>query len=82
MASEKYQGWANPETWVVNLWLTNDEDTYYSAQLTKNRDELERLVRDIVDLRMCDEASLASDLAGWALQRVDWNEVFDALHEK
>ena len=24
---KKYNGWANYETWAVNLWLTNDEDT-------------------------------------------------------
>lgn len=24
----KYQGWANWETWVINLWLSNDKDTY------------------------------------------------------
>jgi hypothetical protein len=23
-----YNGWSNYETWVVNLWLGNDEDSY------------------------------------------------------
>lgn len=28
MVNEKYNGWANYETWCVNLWLTNDEKSY------------------------------------------------------
>ncbi len=27
-SESSYNGWTNYETWVVNLWLTNDEDTY------------------------------------------------------
>ena len=26
--SEKYNGWFNRETYLVNLWLTNDENIY------------------------------------------------------
>jgi len=25
---ERYNGWANYETWCVNLWLTNDQGSY------------------------------------------------------
>jgi len=26
--TEKYNGWTNYETWAVNLWLSNDQETY------------------------------------------------------
>jgi len=28
MNEKSYNGWSNYETWVTNLWLTNDENTY------------------------------------------------------
>lgn len=28
MEDKKYNGWTNYETWVVNLWMDNDENSY------------------------------------------------------
>ncbi len=41
MSSEDqtYSGWANYETWVVNLWLTNEPDTNAAlAALAQDRE--------------------------------------------
>lgn len=29
MENTKYNGWTNYATWVVNLWLSNDEGSYF-----------------------------------------------------
>lgn len=29
METQKYNGWTNYATWCVNLWLSNDESTYF-----------------------------------------------------
>lgn len=32
MADDTYNGWSNRETWLVNLWLTNEEGSYRMIQ--------------------------------------------------
>ena len=41
MNDEKYNGWSNRETWVMNWWLTNDE---------KMADEIIRIVKRSIDI--------------------------------
>lgn len=43
MKTETYNGWTNYETWVVNLWLGNDEgsDRYWREQAQECFDESE-----------------------------------------
>ncbi len=31
MGNDTYQGWANRETWAMNLWLANDQGLYLAA---------------------------------------------------
>lgn len=49
---ETYNGWTNRETWVVNLWLSNDEGLY-------NR------TREVVAQARADGAEMAAGY-GWS----------------
>ncbi|NCC19599.1 hypothetical protein EOM33_00900 [Candidatus Saccharibacteria bacterium] len=80
-----YNGWTNRETWLVNLWLTNDECYYEELQaIIKNFDseeqaeELEQYAHWIIDV---DEASMTTDLLSTSLGRVNWHEIARANQE-
>ena len=60
MTDTKYNGWTNYETWVVNLWMSNDQgsDEYYRelAQETYKRADAEHsFTRDEVATRNLSE---------------------------
>lgn len=77
-----YNGWCNRETWVMNLWLTNDEYAYDALQhvlkafesIGEQVEELEHWVRCEYGLDDLD-ASVVSDLLGTSLGRIDWYEI-------
>jgi len=77
----EYNGWSNRETWMVNMWLTNEECYYHElCAILKNfesadeqAEELESYVRFIVG---ADESGgMTTDLLTTSLGRVDWLEI-------
>jgi hypothetical protein len=83
-----YNGFSNRETWLISLWLNNDQGNYelLSSVLRLNTtgfrkaEKLEALVSNqMYDLEL--EASLWCDLLGTALTRVDWREVIKSNQE-
>jgi hypothetical protein len=88
MTENTYNGWRNRETWLVNLWLTNDEytlaDVSNLVRWAEDRREATDSLADYVD-QLCfgDEvqASLADDLLRSALGAVDWAEIVRAFLE-
>lgn len=83
-SDRNYNGWANYETWVVRLWLDNEEPSYrYWTEVAReyrgeDREAYElarRLKEEIRDAVPLEEASLYSDLLYAALDEVDWDEL-------
>ena len=90
--SERYNGWANYETWVTNLWLTNDQGDYdYLIELAhKAFDEELEGANALADwlkgyaeeqVMIGVPASLSFDLLKSALDEVDWQEIAEAFLE-
>lgn len=77
-----YNGWSNYETWVVNLWLNNDEVSYYALEEIKTSDEsehnkaerLEELVRELYGLEQV-PVGIAEEFVRTAFAGVDWREI-------
>ena len=82
-----YNGWDNYETWLVNLWLTNDQGTYETMRELvaeyehsyQAGDAIREYVEELNPL--ADQATLYTDLLNGALQAVNWREVAEAFKE-
>jgi hypothetical protein len=76
-----YNGWANKETWLVNLWLTNDPATdglwrSVAAEVGDPYRLADVLRQDLEEGATEMQASgLFADLLTAALARVDWDMV-------
>lgn len=81
---QTYNGWSNRETWLANLWLTNEEGSYtVLMQAVENFKEawkgaewLKMRLQDQLDCEI-DQASLWQDLLQQAFDQVDWIEIIE-----
>ena len=82
---QSYNGWSNRETWLVNLWLTNDQGTYSQIKdlidQAKDRYQGAQAIQDFVQEfnPLAEDATLYCDLLNTALSAVDWFEIADAF---
>jgi hypothetical protein len=75
-----YNGWTNWETWNTNLWLNNDESTYYEAR---------RICRRLVSSPF-DQSTQLKQLAkeiipsseGINFNEVNWQEIINSFQEE
>ena len=79
--SEKYNGWTNYETWLVNLWLSNDQGTEemmndmakHSKDVYSLMNEIKNFIEELNPLK--DNADLFSDLLNGALSECNFYEI-------
>jgi hypothetical protein len=75
-----YNGWTNYETWLVALWLNNDQASYNALEALKAGDasehrkaeSLEELVRELYEF---EPVGIVADLVNSAFARVNWVEI-------
>ena len=93
MANDTYNGWANRETWALNLWLSNDQGIYLAtmeiAEAAREEHDSARYVGERIMLWVTDElpelmdandyASMRNDIG--SLWRVDGREIGEAWME-
>ena len=86
-----YQGWTNRETWLVALWLNNEQglqDTAQSiartTQLREAEQELSQWVQDLAEdhLKGPGRPSFVMDMIGDYLAGVNWTEIVESLREE
>lgn len=69
---ERYNGWANYETWNVALWIGSDEGLYNLAQDCQT---FERFKEAMQELGSEPIASMTPDKVAWTSFRVDTDEI-------
>lgn len=78
-----YNGWSNYETWLVNLWLQNDADSYEEVRaevidadsLSDAKEILKGWLDNEVEFYLEPTSGLIHDLLQGAIQKVDWYEI-------
>jgi hypothetical protein len=88
----EYNGWTNYETWVVKLWMDNEEGTYeYWKEVTTTlpptgpdgwqagKYELAKILKVEHEEALPDLEGFAVDLLNAALGEVNWNEIAESL---
>lgn len=85
-----YNGWENYETWVVKLWLDNEEPSYCWAHeqaaqvLSEEGDtwQLAERIKDELEAGIPEVTGLWADLLRHGFDRVNWDEIAAAYIEE
>jgi hypothetical protein len=80
---EKYNGWVNYETWVVKLWLDNDQGLYemvreWSIDITDTHELGDRIEEELKGFTPA--TGVYADLLNASMSKVDWYEIAEAIH--
>jgi hypothetical protein len=91
MNEKGYNGWTNYETWLIKLWMDNDEGSYHywqdSAQEAYDDDHedaasnLAETLKQIYNDNAPEVSGVYADLLNASLGEVDWHEIAESLLE-
>lgn len=84
MDQQSYNGWTNHATWVVNLWLTNDEYTEEGLRMAVRyggHEGVKDYVDELLDDSGIDSGTMWYDLIRSCLSEVDWREIASYYQE-
>ena len=87
MTDKTYNGWSTYETWLVNLWLTNDmqdDDLIASVKEVETDYEAKEILKDYVEEMVPFQGitGLFADLLRGALSEVNWYEIVKNWREE
>ena len=78
---EKYNGWKNYETWLVNLWIDNDGvGEYWRERAEEVRDvsdladEMQQFYTELAETEI-PASGMFADLFNSALREVSWYDI-------
>ena len=80
MTRNEYNGWTNYETWLVSLWMGNNEESDRNWRRAGRTAESIQHLADAMEedhaalVEQC-PAGLAQDLMNAALSEVNWREI-------
>ncbi len=88
MTHKEYNGWTNYETWLVKLWMDNNEGSYgYFREMAEEYYKVDRdnaggladAIKEAHQEALPELSGLASDLMGAAMSEVNWHEIAESL---
>ena len=87
MTDKTYNGWSTYETWLVNLWLTDDmrdDDLIASVKEVETDYEAKEILKDYVEEMVPFQGitGLFADLLRGALSEVNWYEIVKNWREE
>lgn len=90
MTDETFNGWTNRESWLVSLWLDNEQGTHERCREIAAACESDLAAGEAIE-RAIDEGELfgelpvsgfLADLVNGALARVDWRAIGNHFREE
>ena len=85
MAEERYNGWTNWETWLANLWIGNEYESYsYWKEAAEVNDtyDLSQMMKEHFEESIPEDCTgFFRDLINGELSSINWYEIAEQFKE-